>query len=141
LGVFERKLERIGPDQVGGALEERFEHDHGWAALKQMIEEDRKCWEMLGQRMSDPKRIRFKQALNKMFPDPASNFWQSCSNQSNNRGSHRLTLTPCAEKVEIEGEIWMRLDAVTSRDQREANLNWNLLRQQGWVFRLIFSCF
>jgi hypothetical protein len=43
--------------------------------------------------------------------------------------------------VEIEGEIWMRLDAVTSRDQREANLNWNLLRQQGWVFRLIFSYF
>jgi hypothetical protein len=73
------------------------------AALKQMIEEDRKCWEMLGQRMSDPERIRFKQALNKMFPDAASNFWQSCSNQSNNRGSHRLTLTPCAEKVEIEG--------------------------------------
>jgi hypothetical protein len=89
---------------------------------------------MLGQEMTDPERIRFKQALNQMFPDPVSNFLPNCSNQSNNRGSRRLTLTPCAEKVEIEVEwkTWVHLAAVMRRDQMEANSNWNLLQQQGW---------
>jgi hypothetical protein len=44
LGVFARKLERMGLDRVGGSQEEQLNAIMDGAALKQMIEEDQKCW-------------------------------------------------------------------------------------------------